>query len=293
MTLNKRLSILSNAKPEHLRLHPFPHLVIENALDAEVYAELNANYPSDALVVNGRPIVDTWYDYPACKVVHDERVAPIWRDFFSYHTSAEFFTELVALTGETLRRINPMLESQVGRPLEQFRVGMRPGGKEDTLAEGADVSMECQFYVNYTQKARTVRGPHVDRPSELFAALLYFRQPEDDSQGADLAICEATAPIFKSTHRVTISKLPAEIDDNLVNTVSTARYQANTLVLFLNSAASIHAVTPRTPTPLTRRHINFCCDVPVPLFELDYPARLAVKRKLESVPGGWRVSKYL
>ena len=38
MTLNKRLSILSNAKPEHLRLHPFPHLVIENALDAEVYA---------------------------------------------------------------------------------------------------------------------------------------------------------------------------------------------------------------------------------------------------------------
>ena len=72
-----------------------------------------------------------------------------------------------------------------------------------------------------------------------------------------------------------------------------AAKRASTLLLFLNRAASIHAVTPRTPTPLTRRHTNFCCDVPVPLFELDYPARLAVKRKLESVPGGWRVSKYL
>ena len=42
---------------------------------------------------------------------------------------------------------------------------------------------------------------------------------------------------------------------------------------------------PRTPTPLTQRHINFCCDVPVPLFELDLPPRLALKQKLESVPG--------
>jgi len=72
-----------------------------------------------------------------------------------------------------------------------------------------------------------------------------------------------------------------------------AAKRASTLLLFLNRAASIHAVTPRTPAPLTRRLINFCCNVPVPLFELDYPTRLAVEKKLESVPGAWRVSKPL
>jgi hypothetical protein len=293
MQINKRLSILSNARPEHLRLHPYPHLVIEGALDPDVFAELEASYPADELIVDGRPAADTWYDYPACKVVRDERIAPIWRDFFSYHTSAAFFAELLALTGDALRRTNPTLERRVGRSLEQFRVGLRPGGREDALAPGADVSMECQFYVNYTRQPRTVRGPHVDRPSELFAALLYFRRPEDDSQGADLAICEAAAPIYRTPGSVRISQLPAEIDDDLVKTVDTARYRANTLVLFLNSPASIHAVTPRTPTPLTRRHINFCCDVPVPLFDLDLPPRLALKKKLESVPGAWRVSRYI
>ena len=293
MHSSQRLSILSNARPEQLRLEPYPHLVIEDALDADVFEQLQAAYPTDELVVDGRPVQDTWFDYPACKVLQDQRIAPIWCEFFRYHTSAAFFAELVALTGDALRRLNPTLESRIGRRLQDFRVGMRPGGREDTLAPGADASMECQFYVNYSRQPRTVRGPHVDRPSELFAALLYFRQPDDTSRGADLAICEPVAPILKSPHRVAISKLPAEIDDALVKTVRVGPYKANTLVLFLNSAASIHAVTPRTPTPLTRRHINFCCDVPMPLFELDLPPRLALKQKLESVPGAWRLARYL
>lgn len=289
----RRLSILSRASRSDLVLDPYPHLVIENALDPDVFAALEAAFPADDVVVNGRRLTDTWYDYPACKVLDDTRIAPIWREFFHHHTSKPFFDELVALAGDTLRRLNPDLERRIGRPLEQFRAGVRPGGREDALAPGADVSMECQFYVNYTQRPRVVRGPHVDRPSELFAALLYFRQPGDESSGADLAICEAAAPLHRDRHHVRISKLPAEIDDDLVRTVKVAKYAANTLVLFLNSAASIHAVTPRTPTPLTRRHINFCCDVPFDLFKLELPTRLRLKKRLEHVPVAWRLAQWM
>lgn len=293
MATRQRLSILSNARKAHLQLLPFPHLIIENALDADVFAELAGSFPDDALVVDGRAVKDTWYDYPASRVVKDQRITPLWREFFEHHTSGAFFAELVALAGDALRQLNPDLESRLGRPLEAFKVGMRPGGRGDPLAPGADVSMECQFYVNYTRSQRAVRGPHVDRPSELFAALLYFRQPGDDSTGADLEVCEAIQPIYPNGRSIKISELPAEVDASLVKTVRTGRYAANTLVLFLNSPRSLHAVSPRSATSLTRRHINFCADVPFDLFDFKLPPRLALKQSLEKTPVLWRLAKQL
>jgi hypothetical protein len=276
-----------------LVLEPYPHLVIENALDPALFAELEASFPDDALIVNERPVADTWFDYPACKVLNNRAISPLWQDFFRYHTSTAFFRELTSLAGPALLQLHPDLEARAGRTLDQFNVGMRPGGKENALAPGADVSMECQFYVNYTRQPRTVRGPHVDRPSELFAALLYFRQSNDDSIGADLDICEADQGLYDGNNSIRIATLPAEVDPSAVKTVRTARYAANTLVLFLNSSRSIHAVSPRSPTGLTRRHVNFCCDVNFDLFQIRAPAQLALKRRLQSLPLGWRLAKYL
>lgn len=293
MKVKNSLSILSRASRTDLVLDPYPHLVIKNALDPEIYAKLDAEFPSHEVILDGRVIKDTWFDYPACKVVEDDRVSPLWREFFKYHTSKEFFNELVDLTGEQILAIRPDLEYQVGRSLDDFIVGMRPGGRGDPLADGADVSTECQFYLNYTQKIRVVRGPHVDRPSELFAALLYFRREDDLSSGADLTVCTGKEEIYPSAGKVKISKLPAEIDDGLVKTVETIRYAANTLVLFLNSSKSIHAVTQRSPTNVPRRHINFCCDVRFDLFEIKLPVKLAAKKKLENLPLGWRLAKFL
>ncbi len=293
MRSGNSLSILSRAAKGDLRLTPFPHLVIENALAPELFAELSATFPADDVVVNGREVKDTWFDYPACEVIKDPRITPLWQEFFRFHTSADFYLDLLRVAGDALKALNPELENRVGKRLEDFAVGMRPGGRGDPLAPGADVSMECQFYVNYSRQPRTVRGPHVDRPSELFAALLYFRQSDDDSQGADLDICEATSKIYPNDHAIRIDEWPAEVSGDRVRTVSTAKYRANTLVLFLNSAKSLHGVSPRTPTPLTRRHINFCADVRFDLFDIKLPPRLALKKTLEATPVLWRIGKQL
>jgi hypothetical protein len=288
------LSILSNVRASDVLVDPYPHLVIRNALDPEIFAALEAQFPADDIVVNQRPLNDTWYDYPACHVIRDDRVSPLWREFFSYHVSGEFFRELVGVLGAQIRETYPQLEARLGRRLEELKVGMRPGGKGDPLAPGADVSMECQFYLNYTRKPRAVRGPHVDRLTELFAALLYFRQPGDDCKGGDLEICRAkNEDLYPSRQSVRIDALPAEISDEKVETVSTATYAPNTLVLFLNSPRSIHAVSQRTPTPLTRRHINFCCDVTTDLFDMRLPPRLALRRKLENTPVAWRFAHWI
>lgn len=290
---NNPLSILSRAAKADLVTEPYPYLVITEALDPAIFEQLSNQFPDDDIILNGRAPKDTWFDYPACKVVADERISPLWRDFFKHHTSKAFFEELVALAGPQLRALKPDLEQQAGHRLEDFTVGMRPGGRGDPLADGADASMECQFYLNYTRQPRIVRGPHVDRPSELFAALLYFRREDDDSSGSNLEICEASTNLYPNPHAVKISTLPAEIDSANVRTVKSATYAENTLVLFLNSARSIHAVSPRTPTTVPRRHINFCCDVRFDLFEMKLPLRLAAKKSLESLPLGWRLTKYL
>ena len=274
-------------------MSPFPHLVMENELDPGVFAEWEHGYPSDEIVVDGKPSKDAWYDFAACRVAKSNELSPVWREFFRYHTSAEFYLQLVSLCGDAIRQLHPDIEANAGRALEEFRVGMRPGGRGDPLASGADISMECQFYLNYTRQLRVVRGPHIDRPSELFAALLYFRQPSDDSTGGNLEICEATEDIYPTPQSVKVDSLPMEVSANRVKTVGAAPYKPNTLVLFLNSPKSLHAVVRRSPTPISRRHINFCGDLNFDLFGIKLPARLKLKQSLQSMPLGWRIAKHL
>ena len=286
------LSILSNFDQAQIHTEPYPYIVIKNALPEDLYQQLEANFPSEEHVIDGREVKDTWYDYPACRVVKDEQLTELWRNFFRYHVSGSFFREFVEKLGPTLRSLHPDLETSIGKPLEDFGVGMRPGGRGDPLAEGADISMECQFYVNLTRQPRTVRGPHVDRPSELFAGLLYFRRADDDSSGADLAINSAVSEsdLYPASGQVLIDELPMEIAPAKVSTVNKVDYAPNTLALFLNSERSIHAVTPRTPTQVPRRHINFCGDITQDLFSLALPARLKYKQKLANAPVLWRLA---
>jgi hypothetical protein len=46
----------------------------------------------------------------------------------------------------------------------------------------ADVMLDPQFAINSAVTfVSTVRGPHLDKPYKLFAAILYMQHPDDDS----------------------------------------------------------------------------------------------------------------
>ena len=89
-----RLSVLPNIQDGDLRLTPYPHLGDENGLDSEVFPRLAATRPADPLVVDGRPLQDTWFDYPTSEAAEGDRVPPEWREFSPYHKSVEFFASL-------------------------------------------------------------------------------------------------------------------------------------------------------------------------------------------------------
>lgn len=299
MSKNK-LSILSNASTLDVRTEPYPHLVIKNALDPEIFQQLADQYPDPALVLNGREKKDTWYDYPACLAIKNDAITPLWKEFLAYHTSQAFYQDLINLFGDVIQQVHPSLTQRYNKPLSEFTTAIREtGAAQNPVNHQTDVSLECQFYVNYTEQVRAVRGPHVDRPTELYAALLYFRDPADDSKGSDLQVCAAKDPqkLYPTDSQIKVDHLPMEVEDEKITVFDTAEYAANTLVLFINSKKSIHAVSPRTATPIARRHINFTADLfglkNDGLFEVMHNADKKLKMWLESQPVIWRLAKLL
>ena len=59
-----------------------------------------------------------------------------------------------------------------------------------------------------------------------------------------------------------------QINGQCVEAHTVVPYRKNTLVLFINSLFAVHGVTPRRPTPHTRKFLNITGDVSEPLFDI-------------------------
>lgn len=235
---------------------PFAHLAAVEVLEPGYYQKLQASFPSPELMAGGPlPEMENAALRMSSKaVLASDKISPEWRDFFDYHTSQRFWTDIVAVFGDRMRAAHPKLEQWVGRPLAEFRVGRR-GDKG-----AADVKLECQFVINTPlRQPSSVKTPHVDKRETLFAGLFYMRSADDDSTGGDLELYHWKRRPRFLPYRMILS--------NDVEPVGAISYQANALACFVNSAEAVHGVSPRAPTPLVRRYINLIAEVPYHLFK--------------------------
>lgn len=259
------VSILAGSSPEDLSGNPFSHLVRTACLPAPVYRDLASSFPSLEVVLGGREsrLVNAAARLPAFKVLDNAAIAPGWRDFFAFHTSDRFWKDIVRVFGGALRATHPDLERMAGKELEAWRAG--PRGAADDL----DVRLDCQFVVNTpwparraaraTWPQRSVKTAHVDKRDTVLSALLYFREPNDAGTGGDLEL-------YAWSHEPRFLK-PRVIMPSDIELREKVPYAPNTLVAFVNSASAAHGVTPRAPSPLPRRYINFIVEVPFRVFE--------------------------
>ena len=76
-----------------------------------------------------------------------------------------------------------------------------------------------------------------------------MRKPEDRSTGGDIQMFKSLVdnPEFTGIR---------EVNPDQVTWAGTVPYQANTMVLFLNTKDTLHGVTPRTGADCFRRYIN-------------------------------------
>ena len=114
---------------------------------------------------------------------------------------------------------------------------------------------DTQFVVHNPIKVGTTRTTHIDNPQELYAGLLYFRQPNDKSTGGDFEIFDA--PKLKRVNKYRGREVTQDTEKTLVKTI---KYEPNTFVMFLNTGKSVHGVTPRQNAEVERLSINIIAE---------------------------------
>jgi hypothetical protein len=247
-------SVLRRITRADIRRNPYPYIVVENCLPADLYAELARTYPDDDTIVTVSGAKDQYrirqnhrYDLRAHRILrHPGSVSPAWEQFVRYHVSPEFFREFLNLLGPELREIYPGLEARLDRPMFEWTTGIR----FDPEWDQGQIALDCQIGINTPVTRRSsARGVHTDAPDELFAMLLYFRREDDDVAGGDFEVCEWKAGV---PHLF----IDRDVDPADAETRAVIPYTSNTLIIFINSEVSLHAVTPRAPTHLSRRLVN-------------------------------------
>jgi hypothetical protein len=261
--------VLRNITRADIRRDPYPYVVVENCLPPEIYAELARTYPDDATILRLSGARDKYlirqnhrYDVSAHRILRNPNsVSPAWETFVRYHVSHEFFHHFLNLLGPDIAATYPTLEHRLGRAMSEWTTGIR----FDPEWDRGQIALDCQIGINTPVRRRSsTRGVHTDAPDELFAMLLYFRRDEDRARGGDLEICQWK----KNAPHLFIDR---DVDGSDTERRAIVPYQANTLVIFINSTLSLHAVTPRDRTPLSRRLVNIVGrvhrSVPEGLFE--------------------------
>jgi hypothetical protein len=253
-------NILSRLEPAQVVQEPFPYVHAPEALDPAYYDELAEAFPSMERIAGSAQLANNRaYRLPASMALGDPRMPAIWRRFLDYHCSTEYLRELVRFWSGAIAREYPWLESAIGKPLTELTAAMRryvPGGAAQYMRENlyVDVMMDCQLVINSpVHEPSSVRGPHLDMPYTLIAALLYFRARGDRSSGGDLEFYRLRRPTGRFDARYRIAP-------EAVEPFYKVDYRPDTLVMWLNTPNAIHGVTPRSVTEAPRRYVNFVAD---------------------------------
>ena len=256
-TLSNTQSILSKSDPQEVRRSPFAHLVIEQPFKRDLYQQLEDEFPLPERFVNNLPEIDSnqAIRIRALDIIDNPEFSNNWQSFFSYHTSREFWQDIIAVMGDDIRQTHPQLEDRVGARFEDWRVKVRGAPGE------AEVELDALFVVNTpVQRISSVRPAHVDSENEIFAGLFYMKPEGDTTPGGDLALYS-----FKDGKNA-FGGHYADLED--VTEECVVPYGKNRFIAFVNSAKSIHGVTPRPVTENYRRYINFVAITPFDAFKI-------------------------
>jgi hypothetical protein len=244
MTIN----VLQKATRADVRMHPYPHVILEEALPWHTYDELDATFPEELLnsdfanIVNDRGHTRR---YLSSRVLEDRKVSTAWLDFFQYHVSDEFYKHVTHnVFADAIQEYYP----------EQFEAIMDTPSQPRRHVNQVDASMpivtDCQFVMNNPlPESSTSRTPHLDNPVEIYAALLYMKKRDDDSVGGDLEVWESdeARPDLQGKREAVMSS---------IRRVGACPYKPNSLVLFLNCRHGVHGVGSITNQSAVRRSIN-------------------------------------
>jgi hypothetical protein len=240
---------------------PYPHIVVENALPADVADTLLAEMPPVEVFTRDAPRGSNLrFALPSPAALADPRISAAWKAALQ-----ECNAGMGSLLGHLLRRLGghllrsfPDFPSRFA-PLEQLRAV--PRAQPDRRRH--QVGMDAQMVINTPALTggTAVRGPHLDQPDKLLSALLYLRAPDDDSTGGELELYAArTAGV-----RFDVAN---DTSNESVQLVRRYPYRHNLLILPLGLPTALHGVSPRRATARPRYHLHLVGELAAPLFTI-------------------------
>lgn len=245
------INVLSRAAPSDLRHAPFPHLIVQDALDPPDYAALAASFPALETIAGRRGREDLAsnrrYSAPAWSLMLHEDVAPVWKTFLEQHVSQAFLDAVFTIfAGCWDHRLLDLLKS------EDRKTGVLYRDCHRDFRILSDARVEINGPVR--DRASSPRGAHLDAPNRLFSGLFYLRDGRDDSVGGELELFRWKS---RPNGALDVFELPA----HAVERVATIPYRPNQLVLFPQSVFALHGVGDRHPTPHIRRYVFITAEI--------------------------------
>ena len=175
-------TVLERADRAAIRAEPFPHIVIENALDAGLYARLDAARPRFADIGWPNPTHSTLrVAYGASHMLDQRRFGATWASFIAAHVEPAVTWAVAALFRD---------HWSAHLPDAGWLAAARYGLLDRDGFDAADVLLDARVEIMtpVTQVASAHRRGHVDAPNRLFSGLFYMRADEDDSVGGVLEL---------------------------------------------------------------------------------------------------------
>ena len=248
--MNEDICLLKKFNINNYFDYPYPHIIIYNALDEDIYNHLAKNYPNDKIIfesnlnnINKKMKENTRYQIKGFKCINNDNIDNLWKRFVEYHTSKEFYIKVMKI---------------FNKEIDDTEVLIRKLSKDNPKDK---ILLDCQIGINTPNSIKsTVRDAHIDSSEEIYAGLFYMKDENDlcdENNGGNLDIYEINN---KNNDDFFLNKGKNLINKNIIKKFKTINYSKNTFVLFLNSDKAIHGVTERQPNNISRKLINIIAE---------------------------------
>jgi hypothetical protein len=241
---------------------PYPHLVVEDALPADLATVLLNEMPPIEVFTNGAaPESNKRFYLRSWVALADPRLSQAWKAALAECNACmgSVLSQVLDM-GDHLLRAFPDFTSRFA-PLDRLRAV--PRAQKDRKPH--EIGFDAQMVINTPALSggSSVRGPHLDKPDKLISGLLYLRAADDNSTGGEL---ELYAPRHSG---VTFDNRNNTGLEN-VEVVHRYPYRHNLLILPLGVPHSLHGVTPRSATSKPRYHLHIVGETAAPLFTIPH-----------------------
>jgi hypothetical protein len=245
-------------------------VVLRNALDPAIHEALIREWPA-LDDIHSRCSEGPRHSMGTTALVAHPRIGDTWKAVANAGREQAFLERLLRVLAHAVAAEYPRF-AETHAPLEGLMA--RPHGPSVDRRRAA-VAMEVQLAAD-VRMAGTRRDPrrvHVHDPRKLFVGVLCLSADRDDGIGGDLDFYQPVAerPVY-GPHRV--------IDREALRRVHTIPYRANTLVLMLNTARSLHGAVARGDGAEPRYVLNFSGRVEPPLFSVQQTLSTVTVRRL-------------